>query len=171
MSTRTGLAPRHELEPGDPKRAALVRRLDALAHLLDDSIPIPGTGARFGMDAVVGLVPGIGDVVGGLLSAYIVLEAARLGAGPAVVMRMLLNVGIETVVGAVPIIGDLFDAGWKANARNMRLLHAAIDAPGAARASSRLLVAAVVLALLVLFAGGLWLIWWVLSGLFHTGAR
>jgi hypothetical protein len=171
MSTRTEVATHHPIEPGDEKRAALVRRLDALAHLLDNSIPVPGTGTRFGMDAVVGLIPGIGDAVGGLLSAYIVMEAARLGAGPAVVMRMLLNVAVETVVGAVPIIGDLFDAGWKANARNMRLLHTAIDAPGAARKSSRLFVAAVALALLVLFAGGLWLIWWVLSGLFTAAGR
>jgi len=171
MSTRTEVATHGEIGPGDEKRAALVRRLDALAHLLDNSIPIPGTGTRFGMDAVVGLIPGIGDAVGGLMSAYIVLEAARLGAGPAVVMRMLMNVAIETVVGAVPVVGDLFDAGWKANARNMRLLHTAIDAPGAARKSSRLFVALVFLALLVLFAGGLWLIWWVLSGLFTAAGR
>ncbi len=170
MSTRTELAPHHESGPGDEKRAALVRRLDALAHLLDNSIPVPGTGTRFGIDAVVGLIPGIGDAVGGLLSAYIVLEAARLGAGPAVIMRMLLNVGVETVVGSVPIIGDLFDAGWKANARNMRLLHTAIDAPGAARRSSRLFVALVCVVLLALFAGSLWLIWWVLSGLLHPAA-
>ncbi|HEU4557107.1 MAG TPA: DUF4112 domain-containing protein [Longimicrobium sp.] len=158
---------RHEIiEPGDEKRAALVRRLDALAHVMDNSIPLPGTGARFGLDAVIGLIPGIGDAVGGLLSAYVVLEAARLGAGPAVVMRMLLNVAIETVVGAVPIVGDLFDAGWKANARNVRLLHQAIDAPGAARRSSGLFVAFVFLVLLALLAGSLWVIWWVLSGLF-----
>ncbi|HYH80792.1 MAG TPA: DUF4112 domain-containing protein [Longimicrobium sp.] len=166
MSTRTGLAPRHDIEPGDEKHAALVRRLDALAHLLDNSIPIPGTGTRFGLDAVVGLIPGIGDAVGGLLSTYIVLEAARLGAGPAVVMRMLLNVAIEMVVGAVPIVGDLFDAGWKANARNVKLLHTAVDAPGAARKSSALFVAGVFVALLLLFAGSMWLVWWVLSGLF-----
>jgi len=171
MSTRTEVATHGEIGPGDEKRAALVRRLDALAHLLDNSIPIPGTGTRFGMDAVVGLIPGIGDAVGGLMSAYIVLEAARLGAGPAVVLRMLMNVAIETVVGAVPVVGDLFDAGWKANARNMRLLHTAIDAPGAARKSSRLFVALVFLTLLVLFAGGLWLIWWVLSGLFTAAGR
>jgi hypothetical protein len=167
MDTRTGVTRHEPIEPGDEKRAALVRRLDALAHLLDNSIPVPGTGTRFGLDAVVGLIPGIGDAVGGLMSAYIVFEAARLGAGPAVIMRMLLNVGVETVFGAVPIIGDLFDAGWKANAKNVRLLHQAIDAPGAVRRSSRLFVALVFVVLLALFAGSMWLIWWVLSGLFH----
>lgn len=170
MSTRTEVLRHDDVEPGDPRHAALVRRLDALAHLLDNSIPVPGTGTRFGIDAVVGLIPGIGDAVGGLLSAYIVLEGARLGAGPAVILRMLLNIGVETVVGAVPVIGDLFDAGWKANARNMRLLHRAIDAPGAARASSRLVVALTFLLLLALFAGSMWLVWWVLTGLFHPSS-
>jgi len=167
MSTHRELAPHGDIEPGDEKRVALVRRLDALAHLLDNSIPVPGTGTRFGLDAVVGLIPGIGDAVGGLMSAYIVFEAARLGAGPAVIMRMLLNVAIETVFGAVPVIGDLFDAGWKANARNVRLLHEAVDAPGAVRRSSRLFVALVFILLVALFAGSMWLVWWVLSGLFH----
>jgi hypothetical protein len=165
MSTRTPQIRHDTIEPEDPKRAALVRRLDALAHLMDNSIPVPGTGTRFGLDAVIGLIPGIGDAVGGLLSAYVVLEAARLGAGPAVVMRMLLNVAIETVVGAVPILGDLFDAGWKANARNVRLLHQAIDAPGATKKSSGLFVAAVFLILLALLGGSLWVIWWVLSSI------
>ncbi len=170
MSTRDRVTPHHRIEPGDEKRAALVRRLDALAHLMDNSIPVPGTGTRFGLDAVIGLIPGIGDAVGGLLSAYVVLEAARLGAGPAVVMRMLLNVAIETVVGAVPIIGDLFDAGWKANARNVRLLHEAIDAPGSAKRSSRLFVALVFLLLLALLAGSVWVIWWVLSGILQPSS-
>jgi hypothetical protein len=170
MSTRTRITPHGGTEPEDPRRAALVRRLDALAHLLDNSIPVPGTGTRFGLDAVVGLIPGIGDAVGGLLSAYIVFEAARLGAGPAVIVRMLLNVAIETVFGAVPILGDLFDAGWKANARNVRLLHHAVDAPGAARRGSGLFVGLVFLVLLALFAGSMWLIWWVLTVLAHPSS-
>jgi len=170
MSTRTGVERYREAEPGDEKRAALVRRLDALAHLLDNSIPVPGTDTRFGIDAVVGLIPGIGDAIGGLLSAYIVLEGARLGAGPAVILRMLLNIAVETVVGAVPVIGDLFDAGWKSNARNMRLLHRVVDAPGATRASSRMMVAITFLLLLALFAGSMWLVWWVLTGLFHPSS-
>lgn len=154
--------------PGDPKRAALVARLDALAHLLDNSLVIPYTGgARVGLDAVIGLVPGIGDAVGGVMSCYIVFQAARLGAGPAVITRMLLNVAIETVFGAVPFIGDAFDAAWKANAKNMRLLHQVLDAPGAARRGSLIFLVVVGVVLLALLAGSLWLIWWVLSSLFH----
>ena len=147
----------------DEKREAAVRRVDALAHLLDDSIPVPGTGMRFGLDAVIGLVPGFGDVAGALLSSWIVLEGARLGAGISVVLRMLLNVAVEAVVGAIPVIGDLFDAGWKANVKNIRLLHQSIDAPGATRRSSGVFVLVVFLLLAALFAGTLFLAWLALS--------
>jgi hypothetical protein len=147
----------------DEKREAAIRRVDALAHLLDDSIPVPGTGMRFGLDAVIGLVPGLGDAAGALLSSWIVLEGARLGAGVSVVVRMLLNVAIEAVVGAIPVLGDLFDAGWKANLRNIRLLHRAIDAPGAARRSSAVFVLLVFLVLAALFAGFLFVAWFALS--------
>jgi uncharacterized protein DUF4112 len=151
------------------RRTALVRRLDTLAYLLDDSIPIPGTGARFGLDAVIGLIPGIGDAAGALLSCYIVFEATRLGAGFSVLLRMLLNISIETVVGSVPLVGDLFDAGWKANDKNMRLLHRAVDAPGAARRSSLLFVLFVAVLLLAVLAGVVALIWWLLHALTQPG--
>ena len=147
----------------DEKREAAVRRVDALAHLLDNSIPVPGTGMRFGLDAVIGLVPGFGDVAGALLSSWIVLEGARLGAGISVVLRMLLNVAIEAVVGAIPLLGDLFDAGWKANVRNIRLLHQSIDAPGATRRSSGVFVGVVFLLLAALFAGTLFQAWLAFS--------
>jgi hypothetical protein len=147
----------------DEKREAAVRRVDALAHLLDNSIPVPGTGMRFGLDALIGLVPGFGDAAGALLSSWIVLEGARLGAGFTVVVRMLLNVVIEAVVGAIPLFGDLFDAGWKANMRNIRLLHQAIDRPGATRRSSTAFVLLVFLVLAALFAGTLFLAWLAFS--------
>lgn len=147
----------------DEKREAAIRRIDALAYWLDNSIPVPGTGMRFGMDAVIGLLPGLGDAAGALLSSWIVLEGARLGAGVSVVLRMLLNIAIEAVVGAIPVLGDLFDAGWKANVRNIRLLHRAIDAPGAARRSSLVFVLLVFLVLAALFAGILFVAWFALS--------
>ena len=113
--------------PEGPERAASPRErsVDRLAYLLDDSIPIPGTGRRIGIDAVIGLVPGLGDVAGTALSGVIVVQAARMGAPFSVLLRMVLNVGIEALVGAIPFVGDLFDAWWKANRRNARLLHAA----------------------------------------------
>jgi len=100
-------------------RLKWVRRL---AHLLDNSIRIPGLGYRIGLDPVMGLIPGLGDVVGGILSAYIVYEAYRLGIPARITLRMLFNVGVEVLIGAVPIAGDIFDAGWKANAKNIALM-------------------------------------------------
>jgi hypothetical protein len=159
------------LEPvvGNEKRDAAVRRLDALAHLLDDSIPIPGTGMRFGLDALIGLIPAAGDAVGGVLSSYIVLEAARLGVGVPVLGRMLLNLVVDLVVGAVPFLGDLFDAGWKANDRNLRLVHRALDAPGATRRSSAAVLGGVLVALLLIFGAGLLLAWMLIKLVFSSG--
>lgn len=99
-----------------------LRRLRGMATLLDSAVRVPGTRVRFGLDAVLGLVPGVGDVAGGLASAWVLLEAARLGANRALLVRMLGNVVVEIVVGAVPLLGDLFDVGWRANVRNVDLL-------------------------------------------------
>lgn len=143
---------RGEAGPAGSESGA-VRRLDSLAYLLDDSIPIPGTGRRVGLDAVIGLVPGVGDAAGSLLSAYIVVEAARLGAPLPVLLRMVLNVGVEALVGAVPFLGDLFDAWWKANDRNVRLLRKSVTAPDAARRSSAAVLLAVVVLLLLVLGG------------------
>jgi hypothetical protein len=90
--------------------------------VLDSVIVIPGTNLRFGVDAVLGLFPGGGDVVGAALSGYIVYESWRLGVPPAALARMIGNVVTDTVLGAVPIAGDLFDAAWKANLRNIEIL-------------------------------------------------
>ena len=152
-------------EARDPR----VRHLDTLGYLLDDSIPIPGTGLRVGLDAVIGLIPGVGDIAGVVLSSWIVLQAARLGVGAAVLARMLLNLVIDGVVGAVPRLGDLFDAGWKANDRNLRLLHRALESPDAARRSSAAVVLGVALLLVALVVGTIWLAWMVISLVFHPG--
>ena len=132
------------------------RRLDSLrrfAWLLDNSIPIPGTKWKIGLDAIVGLIPGIGDLAGGAASGWFVLQAARLGAPKSVVARMIANVGIEMLVGAVPLLGDLFDAGWKANARNMALVERHVTAPTVARASSRKFLAGLGFGLVLMLIG------------------
>jgi hypothetical protein len=117
------------------------RRLGRIAWLLDSSIPLPGGRFRIGIDAILGLLPGLGDVFGVLLSSYIVREAARLGAPPTVLLRMAWNVAIEGIVGMIPFLGDLFDAAWKANQRNFALLEKHLDDPRGAAKSSRLFVA------------------------------
>lgn len=125
------------------------RRLAHLAWLLDNSIPLPGFKFRIGLDAILGLIPGIGDVLGVLLSTYIVREAARLGAPPSLLTRMAFNVVVEGVVGLVPFLGDLFDAAWKANQRNFALLEAHLDNPRKAARASRAFVAMLIATLVV----------------------
>jgi len=97
-------------------------RLDALASFMDSAILIPGTGIRFGADAIIGLIPGIGDAVTAGISCLIILEARRMGAPHHVIARMIGNVAIDGLVGSVPLAGDLFDVAFRANLRNMRLL-------------------------------------------------
>lgn len=104
-----------------------VARLDALASLLDTAVVLPGTNIRFGLDALIGLVPGIGDVVTTALSLYIVKEARALGAPRHLIVRMLSNVALDSMIGVVPIAGDVFDVMWRANRRNMSLLRAWLD--------------------------------------------
>jgi hypothetical protein len=128
----------------DPAR---VERLRRLAVLLDDSIPIPGTRFRIGVESIIGLIPGAGDLAGGAFSLYILLQAARMGVPRPLLVRMGTNLVIDVVVGAVPILGDLFDAGFKANLRNLALLERHADRPVASTRSSRRFVA--LLALLV----------------------
>jgi hypothetical protein len=103
-------------------RAERTARLDALATLLDTAFILPGINVRFGLDALIGLVPGIGDAITTAMSLYIVHEARQLGAPRHVLLRMLANVALDGFVGAVPLVGDAFDVMWRANRRNMRLL-------------------------------------------------
>src|SRR5215212_3013184 len=90
-----------------------VGHVRALARVLDSAVRIPGTNIRFGADSLIGLVPGLGDMAGAVLSGYIVLVATRLGAPTPVVARMLLNIGLDTLAGSIPVLGDLFDVAWK----------------------------------------------------------
>jgi hypothetical protein len=142
-------------------------RLRSLAWLLDSSIPIPGTRLTVGLDALIGLFPILGDLVGVLLSSYILGEAARLGAPRVLLMRMAFNIGVEGVVGIVPLAGDVFDAAWKANQRNVRLLDTWIDRPKKAERSSRLFAALLILGvaafLALLGALGFLLVRWLFS--------
>jgi hypothetical protein len=104
-------------------RRERIARLDALATLLDTAILIPGTDIRVGLDAFIGLVPGIGDAITTAMSLFIVHEARQLGAPGHVIARMLANVALDGLVGAVPLVGDAFDVIWRSNKRNMRLLY------------------------------------------------
>ncbi|MGO1463117.1 MAG: DUF4112 domain-containing protein [Marinobacter sp.] len=109
-------------KPTEAKQRAILERLDKFSRFTDSSIGIPFTRFRFGVDAVIGMVPIVGDAAGLLLSSYVLIEAQRAGASKAVKGRMLGNMGIDFVGGLVPVVGDAFDVFYKANIRNTRLL-------------------------------------------------
>jgi hypothetical protein len=103
-----------------------LRRIDRLTWMLDEAVPLPGTSRRIGVDSLLGLVPGVGDLLSTLLQGYVLFEAVRLGVPRKVLARMLGNVVIDTAVGLVPILGDVFDFFFKAGRRNLRLMQQAL---------------------------------------------
>jgi hypothetical protein len=149
MTSRGGVKPRPAGRGARAPGADSEKRLQRLAWLMDSSIPLPG-GYRIGLDGLVGLVPGIGDIAGAMVSSYIIVEAGRLGAPRSLLVRMGFNVLLETVIGAVPVLGDLFDFAYKANLRNVRLLEGYVRDPARARAASNLAAGGIVLGMLAL---------------------
>ena len=136
--------------------------LDTLSHLLDDFIRIPGTPIRFGLDGIVGFIPGVGDILGGLASSIIIIAAWLRGVPKVTVARMELNVAIETGVGTLPVVGNLFDIGWRANRRNYKLLAESLDLPQRHTATSWLFIAGVCVVLSALMLIPLLIGAWVL---------
>ncbi|HEX4004709.1 MAG TPA: DUF4112 domain-containing protein [Acidobacteriaceae bacterium] len=111
-------------QPGRTRAQSLVsdENLDLLAHLLDDWFAIPGTSIRVGLDGVIGLIPGLGDILAGLASCILIVAAWLRGVPWVTLLRMAVNVGLEVAIGAVPFLGDIFVIAWKANRRNYRLM-------------------------------------------------
>ena len=101
-------------------------RLKRLSHNLDEAITIPGTERKIGIDPIIGLIPGGGDLIGGALSIYIMHAGIRMGVPRAVIIRMFGNVALDFIIGCIPIIGDLFDAMWKSNQRNVKLIEQSV---------------------------------------------
>ncbi len=108
-------------------RESSLARLDALSRLFDIAFVVPGTNVRFGVEAILRLVPGVGDIAASALSCWLLYEAHRLGVPPRIFARMLINVAIEGIVGTIPIAGDAFDVAFRANRRNVRLLRDYFD--------------------------------------------
>lgn len=127
------------------------RRRHRLSWLLDSSIRLPG-GFRIGLDGIIGLVPGVGDMLGGFLSTLILYQAWRNNTPKMVLARMLINILIDTGIGAIPIIGDLFDFWWKANTRNARLMDRYEREPGTVYRQSAITTIGFIVATLVVIA-------------------
>lgn len=100
-----------------------LKQLDSLAKLMDSQFGIPGTNIRFGLDALIGLLPGAGDFTTFLVSGFMIIILARNGASGSVIARMFLNIVLDALMGSIPVLGDLFDITFKANNRNMKLMH------------------------------------------------
>ena len=107
--------------------AAVRTRIEAVEKVLERALVVPGTQLRFGLDSVIGLVPGIGDIIAGLLGTYIIWEARNLGMSKWTLWRMAGKVGVDTALGAIPLVGDLFDLAFRSNSRNLRLIRRHLD--------------------------------------------
>jgi hypothetical protein len=125
----TGKAPL----PDDPALRAELERLERFARLLDDSIRVPGTSWRLGLDSLIGLLPAGGDVIGAALSMVLLARAARMGARRGVLARMAGNIAVDLAAGVIPVFGDVLDVAWKANRRNVRLLREHLERMGRVR--------------------------------------
>jgi hypothetical protein len=148
--------------------------LDQLSHLLDDFIRIPGTPIRFGLDGIVGFIPGAGDIIAGLASTIIIVAAWVRGVPRVTIARMVMNVAIETVVGSVPVLGNLFDIGWRANRRNFKLLEGSVAEPARNSAASWAFFAALGAALVAIVLLPLLVFGWLLvhvGTLLHAPSR
>lgn len=145
-----------------PEEVALAR-LRGLSRVLDGAIGVPGTGLRVGLDPLIGLVPVIGDWIGAVLAGYIVIRGAALGASGATVIRMLGNLAVDALVGSVPVLGDIFDMGFKANERNLRLIERHVQAPAKRGAADLAVVAGVTLVALTIVAGAFALTGWIVA--------
>ena len=155
------------------QRSRTLSRLRLLSRLLDSSVRIPVLGYRVGLDPIIGLIPGVGDAVMLLPAGYLVFEAYRLGVPRWTLVRMGVNLGVETLFGAVPVVGDIFDATFKANTRNLYLLEQHTQQLGSAplvKPSNRG-VATFLVILLVLGAAGVTFIVWAGVWLFGQVLR
>ncbi len=159
-------------------RTTLPPELEALAQWMDSAFRIPGVGVRFGFDALLGLFPGIGDVTTSLASLYILSAAHRYNVPRITITRMALNILLETIIGAIPLVGDLFDVYWKSNQRNVELLRRHLAAPPAAagklQRSDRWFVMALIVGLVALMIGAAvvayWILSWIITAIYRAAA-
>ncbi|MBM3778005.1 MAG: DUF4112 domain-containing protein [Acidimicrobiia bacterium] len=143
--------------------------LHRIAVLLDEALRVPGTRRRIGLDPLIGLIPGIGDLITPAFAVVLLVHAGRMGVPRVVQLRMVINVAIDALLGTVPVVGDLFDFAWKANLRNVRLLEAHAGSRTSV-AGDWLFVLAVVALLVLVAALPVVLVWLALGALLGIGA-
>jgi len=117
------------IKTAGPRREDAVARITLVAKLMDSAFLVPGLNRRVGLDAVLGLVPGVGDALSAAIASYIIWEARQLGLPRWKIARMIGNVAMDTAIGAVPFAGDVFDVFFKANERNLRIIHEHLGTP------------------------------------------
>lgn len=140
-----------------------VHHLRKVADAMDSAVAIPGTNYRVGADGIIGLIPGVGDVFGLVVSSYFILVSASLRIPKTVLARMFVNVAIDSAIGAIPFVGDVFDFVWKSNRRNLALLEAALSTPQAAKKNSLLFLISLGIIMIAGLIGVIALIAWLLS--------
>ena len=155
-----------ELERQD-KQIAVDKGLDDLAYYLDGFFRVPGTGWRFGLDALIGLIPNVGDTLTSFASFYILVAGVRYGVPKITLLRMAFNIGLDYVVGMVPFVGDAFDFVWKANKQNMDLIRTRAAGKGKGKTSDYIFVFALIALLIAILIGSIFasvfILWWVLT--------
>ncbi|MGE0525979.1 MAG: DUF4112 domain-containing protein [Bdellovibrionales bacterium] len=142
----------HRPSGDDAEDTKRFQRIQALAQVMDELIPIPGTRYRVGLDGLIGLIPGVGDIFGFIVSTYFILLAAQMKVSKVVIIRMFVNLAIDVAVGLIPFVGDLTDFVWKANRKNLKLLEVSLADPRRAKRSSAGFLILLILACLT-FAG------------------
>src|SRR4051794_8460492 len=157
-----------QIQTRDPERqVAIEKSLDDLAFYLDDLFRIPGTNWRFGLDALIGLVPNVGDTLTSFASFYILLAGVRDGVPKITLLRMAFNIAVDYIVGSIPFLGDAFDFVWKANQQNMNLIRTRASGHGKGKTSDYLFVFGLIFLLVAILVGSIvasgLILWWVLT--------
>jgi len=149
------------------KTVEVEQSLDDLAYYLDGLFRIPGTGWRFGLDGLIGLIPNVGDTLTAFASFYILVAGVRYGVPKITLLRMAMNIAVDYLLGSVPVIGDAFDFVWKANQMNMNLIRERASGKGVGKTSDYLFVFALIGLLVALLLGSIiasaLILWWVFT--------
>ena len=156
---------RYKQAPLPVNKPRELRHLDSLAKLMDSQFRLPGTRFRFGLDAIIGLIPGAGDLSMFAISGYMIMVMSRNGASGFVLARMIMNVVVDALVGMIPFIGDIFDFGFKANIKNMRLMNQYYE-EGRHRGSAWKLIIPVMIVLFVILGFIIWMGYRLIRSLF-----